>query len=245
MPPHGNCGNSDCDSLVVGCGIGELDAATAASLLDLIANSPAPAVIDADALNLIAKSGKTGILAERHVITPHPGEFHRLAPDLAGLSREMAARAFADRIPATLLLKGCRTLVTRSGHPLWCNATGNPGMATGGQGDLLAGVIGARLAIGDTPLEAAALAAWLCGRAPKSPSPIRTSPKSRSPRATSPATSAARFSIGKARADKKPNGLLEAAVGRLKPAQTRVSSPPRRKNPSRPCGCGWLDRPWK
>ena len=123
-----------------------------------------PAVIDADALNLIARSGMTGILAERHVITPHPGEFRRLAPDLAGLPRESAARAFADRIPATLLLKGCRTLVTRRGQPLWCNATGHPGMATGGQGDLLAGVIGARLAIGDPPLEAAALAAWLCGR---------------------------------------------------------------------------------
>ena len=152
------------DSLVVGCGIGEVDAATAECLLECIANSAAPTVIDADALNLIAKSGSIGILAERHVITPHPGEFHRLAPDLAGLPRERAARAFADRHPATLLLKGCRTLVTRSHHPLWCNATGHPGMATGGQGDLLAGVIGARLAIGHSPLEAATLAAWICGR---------------------------------------------------------------------------------
>ena len=153
----------ECDTWVVGCGIGPVDAATAESLLDFIAHSPTPAVIDADALNLIARAGKTGILADRHVITPHPGEFQRLAPDLAGLTRESAARAFAERIPATLLLKGCRTLVTRSGHPLWCNATGNPGMASGGQGDLLAGVIGARLAIGEAPLEAAALAAWLCG----------------------------------------------------------------------------------
>lgn len=155
----------DCDSLVVGCGIGEWDTAGAEYLLDWIKNSPVPVVIDADALNLIAKTGRTGIFSNRHVITPHPGEFQRLAPDLSGLPRERAARAFADRIPATLLLKGCRTLVTRHGHPLWCNATGNPGMATGGQGDLLAGVIAARLAIGDTPLEAAALAAWLCGRA--------------------------------------------------------------------------------
>lgn len=152
------------DSLVVGCGLGTLDAATADILLDCIAQSAAPTVIDAEALNLIAQAGSIGILSERHVITPHPGEFHRLAPDLAGLTREMAARAFADRTPATLLLKGCRTLVTRSGHPLWCNSTGTPGMATGGQGDFLAGVIGARLAIGDPPLEAAALAAWVCGR---------------------------------------------------------------------------------
>lgn len=153
------------DALVVGCGIGDPDTSTGPFLLDLIANHPAPTVIDADALNLIAKAGKCDILASRHVITPHPGEFNRLAPDLSGLPRESAARTFADRGCFTLLLKGCRTLVTRSGQPLLANATGTPGMATGGQGDLLAGVIGARLAIGHEPLEASALSAWLCGRA--------------------------------------------------------------------------------
>ena len=159
-PPDFNC-----DALVVGCGIGKLDATAAAGLLDFIEQSSAPAVIDADALNLIAESGRIGIFNERHVLTPHPGEFHRLAPDLAGEPRQSAARTFADRVPATLLLKGCRSLIARSGQPLWCNATGTPGMATGGQGDLLAGVIGARLAIGDPPMAAAALGAWLCGRA--------------------------------------------------------------------------------
>jgi len=153
-----------CDAWVVGCGLGTLDAAAAEILLDWLAQSATPTVIDADALNLIARCGKLGVFSDRHVITPHPGEFHRLAPDLAGLTRELAARAFADRTSATLLLKGCRTLVTRHGQPLWCNATGSPGMATGGQGDLLAGVIGARLAIGDPPLEATALGAWICGR---------------------------------------------------------------------------------
>lgn len=157
--------NSGYDSWVVGCGIGDLDSASEQTLLEWIENTSVPMVVDADALNLIAKTGKSGILTERHLITPHPGEFQRLAPDLAGLPREIAARTFTDRVPATLLLKGCRTIVTRAGHPLWCNSTGSPGMATGGQGDLLAGVIGARLASGDTPMEAAALAAWLCGRA--------------------------------------------------------------------------------
>jgi NAD(P)H-hydrate epimerase len=76
----------------------------------------------------------------------------------------MAARQFADRIPATLLLKGCRTIVTRRDQALWCNSTGSPGMASGGHGDLLAGVIGARLAIKDPPMDAARMAAWLCGR---------------------------------------------------------------------------------
>ncbi len=153
------------DSLVVGCGLGEMDEIMKASLLDLISNSPAPAVLDADVLNLIAKSGKVEVFRENHLLTPHPGEFARLAPDLRDFPREEAARRFADRVPATLLLKGCRTIVTRQRQPLWCNSTGTPGMATGGQGDLLAGVIGARLAIGDPPVDAAALGAWVCGRA--------------------------------------------------------------------------------
>ena len=152
------------DSLVMGCGLGEMEGLVAEGLLDLISKSPVPTVIDADALNLITKSGKTEILTEKHILTPHPGEFARLAPDLRNLPREEAARLFADRVPATLLLKGSRTIVTRKGHPLWCNATGTPAMATGGQGDLLAGVIGALLASGESPLDAAALGAWVCGR---------------------------------------------------------------------------------
>jgi NAD(P)H-hydrate epimerase len=153
------------DALVTGCGLGELDATTADGLLELISKSPAPVVIDADALNLIAKRNKTSILTDNHILTPHPGEFARLAPDLADLSREEMARKFAERVPATLLLKGSRTIVTRKGEPLWCNTTGTPGMASGGQGDLLAGVIGARLAAGEPHLAAASLSAWLCGRA--------------------------------------------------------------------------------
>lgn len=152
------------DALAVGCGLGEMTGSAAEGLLELIAKSPAPTVVDADALNLIARSGKTGILTETHIVTPHPGEFARLAPDLKDLPREEAARKFADRTRSTLLLKGSRTLVTRRGQTLWCNATGTPAMATGGQGDVLAGVIAARLAIGDSPAEAAALSAWLCGR---------------------------------------------------------------------------------
>jgi hydroxyethylthiazole kinase-like uncharacterized protein yjeF len=152
------------DALVVGCGLGEMDENFETSLLELIRDSLIPTVVDADALNSIAKLDKLDVLQAHHLLTPHPGEFSRLAPDLADLSREESARRFANRCPATLLLKGSRTLVTRRGEPLWCNATGTPGMATGGQGDLLAGVIGARLASGETPLNAASLSAWICGR---------------------------------------------------------------------------------
>jgi NAD(P)H-hydrate epimerase len=154
------------DSLVIGCGLGEMDSMAEAGLLDLIRNSKAPTVVDADALNLLARTGSLGLLSPRHVLTPHPGEFARLAPDLADVPREEAARRFsAERCAGILLLKGCRTLVTQRGAALWCNSTGTPAMATGGQGDLLAGVIGARLALGEPPMEAAALSAWLCGRA--------------------------------------------------------------------------------
>jgi hydroxyethylthiazole kinase-like uncharacterized protein yjeF len=153
------------DALVVGPGLGEMDDSSVTGLIGLIAKCPAPMVVDADALNHLARTGNLGVLDSRHVVTPHPGEFARLAPDLQGVAREVAARRFCERVPATLLLKGCRTLVTRERQPLWCNGTGTPGMATGGQGDLLAGVIGARLAGGDSPVAAASLGAWLCGRA--------------------------------------------------------------------------------
>ena len=153
------------DSLVVGCGLGEMDPDTGHGLLVLISNSTVPTVVDADALNFIARSAAMGIFSKNHILTPHPGEFARLAPTLVELQREEAARQFTDRCPAVLLLKGCRTLVTQSGAPVYHNSTGTPAMATGGQGDLLAGVIGARLAIGDSAVEAAVLSAWLCGRA--------------------------------------------------------------------------------
>lgn len=156
--------NDRFDALVVGCGLGEMNTDFETGLLELIRNSPSPTVVDADALHAIVRSDRRDILQAHHVLTPHPGEFARLAPDLASLPREEAAREFADRCPAILLLKGCRTLITRRGEPLWCNATGTPAMATGGQGDLLAGVIGSRMASGEPAMNAALIGSWLCGR---------------------------------------------------------------------------------
>jgi len=154
-----------CDAWVVGPGLGPLDEEESAALLRLLERGNIPCVVDADALNAVARAGTVARLPATHVITPHPGEFRRLAPDLDGLTRETAARVFADRTSPVLLLKGGRTLVTAAGQPLWCNSTGTPGMACGGQGDVLSGVIGALLASGSTALEAAARGAWLCGRA--------------------------------------------------------------------------------
>lgn len=152
-----------CDALVVGPGLGEMDAAYSAGLAELIENTRVPTVIDADALHLLAERGlKPGPL---HLLTPHPGEFARLAPDLSDLPREEAARAFVSGTQATLLLKGARTLIARDGQPLRVNSTGSPAMSNGGQGDLLSGLLGALLAGGMEMFDAASLGAWLCGRA--------------------------------------------------------------------------------
>ncbi len=152
------------DAWVIGCGLSHPGGDFTDGLLNLIAGIRCPAVLDAEALNVISERNRLDLLSERHVITPHPGEFRRLAPDLKNLSREEAIRSFSARTGATILLKGSRTLLTRRGEGIRCNATGTPGMATGGQGDLLSGVIGALLP-GNDPLDAATLAAWTCGRA--------------------------------------------------------------------------------
>lgn len=148
-----------CDAVVVGPGLGEMAAGYADGLAELIADARVPTVIDADALPLAAALGPL------HLLTPHPGEFARMAPALAGMAREEAARAFVSGNGGVLLLKGSRTLIAKEGRALRVNSTGTPAMSNGGQGDLLSGVIGALLAGGMGLFDAAALGAWLCGRA--------------------------------------------------------------------------------
>ena len=157
--------NTRFDSLVIGCGVGHPDQHTEAEIIRLIAETRVPTVVDADALNLIAANSQTHILDERHLLTPHQGEFARLFPELAKISREAAVSSFIENSKAILLLKGSRSLIAKRGNPILANSTGTSGMATGGQGDLLSGIIGAQLAAGLTPIESAALGAWLCGRA--------------------------------------------------------------------------------
>lgn len=154
-----------CDSWVLGCGWGPPDADRIEDFFCWLAQTDLPTVLDADALNWLASADRLDAFGAHHVLTPHPGEFRRLAPDLADLPRAEAARSFVNRHPATLLLKGARSLVAKRDQPLWVNSTGTPGMACGGQGDLLAGMIGALLARGMGGTESAAMAAWLCGRA--------------------------------------------------------------------------------
>lgn len=158
-----NASDLKADALVVGPGLGGQDALSARGLVAWKRGM----VIDADGLNRLAACGMEvwGKLSARTVLTPHPGEFARMAPHLSGFSRVASVRAFCERTEAAVLLKGGRTLISAQGAPLWFNPTGTPGMASGGQGDLLSGVIGAQLARGCPAVEAACLGAWVCGRA--------------------------------------------------------------------------------
>lgn len=153
------------DALAVGPGLGRPKKKARRALLDLVAGFDGPVVLDADGLNLVARSGVEKHVRADMVLTPHPGEMVRLFPSAAKLERAAAALAFVDAHPCTLLLKGARTVITGPGGPCWFNTTGTPGMAGGGQGDVLTGVIAALAASGIAPPAAACCGAWLAGRA--------------------------------------------------------------------------------
>ncbi len=151
------------DALVVGPGLGR-EPARAQFLKAVLACRAVPTVIDADALTLF------GGPAERPlVLTPHLGEFRaqfgdQLA-DQAANDRWAATVKAAQKVKATVLLKGVPTVIADLRGPVHVVASGNPGLATGGSGDLLAGFIGAFLARGSPGPEAAALGAHALGRA--------------------------------------------------------------------------------
>jgi len=143
-----------------GLGTGE-----AKDLLRLIERATAPMVVDADGLNIL--SGDVEVLkrcAGPRLVTPHPGEMKRLF-DSGKMSRAGTAKNFAETFPVTLLYKGARTIVAERERPLSYNSTGNPGMATGGMGDVLTGVCAGLVGQGLTLYDAARLGAWACGRA--------------------------------------------------------------------------------
>jgi NAD(P)H-hydrate epimerase len=125
-----------------------------------------PLVVDADGLNALAGEGEAiGQPGGPRVLTPHPGEFARLVGRrLEGDARLDAAVELAARVRAVVVLKGHRTLVTDGQHR-WRNTTGNPGMATGGSGDVLTGLVAALLCQGLNAFDAARLAVYLHGLA--------------------------------------------------------------------------------
>ena len=150
------------DAVMIGPGLGR-SAGTLAVLERVLEDFSGPVVMDADGINLLSQHkdmvrGRTGPT----ILTPHEGEFRRLA-DL-GEDRQQAAAALAQELGCVLVLKGHRTIIT-DGERCYEHTTGNPGMAVGGSGDVLAGMIVSLLGQKMPAMEAAAVAVWLHGAA--------------------------------------------------------------------------------
>lgn len=155
------------DALAVGPGLGIGSAARAA--FEAALGAPIPVLFDADALNL-ASPGPEAFRRRSAptLLTPHPGEAGRLlGRPASGINadRPAAARELAARSGAVVVLKGFRSIVAAPDGRTSVVLAGNPGMATGGAGDVLTGVVGALLARGFTPFDAATAGAWLHGTA--------------------------------------------------------------------------------
>jgi NAD(P)H-hydrate epimerase len=144
--------------LAIGPGLGQ-DAETVEFVRALVKQAKQPVVLDADGLNAFAGTAQLLDGSRRPlVLTPHPGEFARLTgKDTAAIAADPVglALSFAKEHRCTLVLKGHRTIVATPEHGVWVNATGNPGMAKGGSGDVLTGMIagissGAKQCSGET-----------------------------------------------------------------------------------------------
>lgn len=153
-------------TLVIGPGIGTHEQ-TAHMLSDLLPRLHMPCVVDADALNLIsAHKDWLDLLPEGSILTPHVKEFERLfGTDREPDGRIRTLRAASAKYGLVILLKGVGTLVAVPSGKLYKNTTGNPGMATAGSGDVLAGIIGGLLAQGYSPEEAAIKGVFMHGKA--------------------------------------------------------------------------------
>ncbi len=169
-------------AVVIGPALGSADGAAGHALEQLVlralGQTQVPVVADADALNALARiTDVARDVRAAAVLTPHPGEFARLADSLnvpfdpsREAAREPAARAVAHRLGVTVVLKGARTIVT-DGHDAWTLDRPNPALATGGSGDILAGLIAGLIAQHHTTPSAASLtelskaAVWAHGSA--------------------------------------------------------------------------------
>ena len=153
-----------CDAAAIGCGLGRSEGSDA--LVRSLLTAELPLVLDADGINALA--GHIDTLSCRReritVLTPHDGELARVGGDMAA-PRETAAAAFAAAHGVYLIRKGCRTVVAAPDGRLAVNTTGNDGMAKGGSGDVLTGLVTGLLAQGLGPFGACCAAVWLHGRA--------------------------------------------------------------------------------
>ena len=156
------------EDIVLGCGLGT-SAEAKARVIEAL-NCQKPLILDADALNIIAADIKLQdmVLARRAptVLTPHPGEAARLLRrDTAGVTadRVAACRELAVQTGAIVVLKGAGTVISMRSSRTWINPTGSPMLATGGSGDVLAGMIGAMFAQGYDMVESVLAAVYFHG----------------------------------------------------------------------------------
>ena len=154
------------DAIAIGPGIGT-HPETELALENLFLETKKPMVIDADALNIIA--GRPILLVKipkNSILTPHPKEFDRIFGSHTTHSKRIqTARSEAMKLGVVIVLKGAYTAVALPNGELWFNSTGNPGMATGGSGDVLTGMLVGLLAQGYSPADAAKVGVFLHGRA--------------------------------------------------------------------------------
>lgn len=151
------------DAVLIGCGLGQSQG-TLAVVKFVLEHANCPVVVDADGINVLA-AHKDILRGRQHttILTPHDGEFTRFGGSI-GDDRMASAACYAREWNSIVLLKGHRTCIT-DGKTGYRNLTGNPGMAVGGSGDVLAGILVGLLGQGIAPLEAAACGAWLHGAA--------------------------------------------------------------------------------
>lgn len=153
---------SKMDAVLIGPGLGQSEG-TLQAVSVVLQNFPGPVVLDADGINVLRLH--KDILRGRTnptILTPHMGEFLRLGGSDG--DRVTEAKQLARQLGVIVLLKGNQSVIT-DGVSCYLNNTGNPGMAVGGSGDVLAGMITALLGLGIAPLKAAACGAWLHGAA--------------------------------------------------------------------------------
>lgn len=152
------------NAIAIGPGLDTLPDCLESLAILLIANQN-PMIIDADAINLIAQTPHLIQQIPKHsILTPHPKEFDRLVGDsLTGYDRLEKAKAFAKENELIIVLKGANTATCLPNGETYFNSTGNPGMATGGSGDVLTGVILGLLTQGYSPKEAAIIGVFKHG----------------------------------------------------------------------------------
>lgn len=157
---------ADCSAALIGPGLGRSEGVCDV-VLHLLNTVQYPLVLDADGINAI--SNHMDVLYQRRetptIVTPHDGEFTRMGGDLSDGDRISAAQRFSMTYGCLLVLKGHRTIISLPDGEIFVNTTGNSGMAKGGSGDVLSGIIVSLLAQGMHPVKAAVCAVWIHGRA--------------------------------------------------------------------------------